>query len=555
MSSYKTKFWLEDYKSLFKDPKFLPSSSQSIQERMNSISRLIIILSLIIMLFFGLGEGITFLLIGLVIIISIYYGRGGMIQENYQPSTNFKPRELVTVANIPTDRPDPVLYPKYLREIQSVKQPAVSQIHCGPQAQYQLPLNQTQMSVNQNLADGNLIKYGAQCQEVSRNQLLANGGKDGLKVNRNTLIAPVVVPRPYEFQYWRANNLSGLSIINEPRMQDKYRSGYYVTSCNKKEISPAWDTSCAKQELFTKRMGKLQESIESYKPENNINDLKYSGGMGKLEGYTEGYNYQNNYSESNISPLPSEDIPNYPYTYSVSKINDETYMQPGDVLTAGGYNRNNLRHNLPSNLAVGNCQKNSIFNVYNKDLYTQTIQPGYYSRSQILDPISANIGISYDQQFVPTTVEKSKDGLTYLEHDPRVFKPEQKCENPVNPDINNVYDPRFYGYGTSYRSYVDRLTGQPRFYYDDIDAIRRPNYITRSKIDTFDYAETYGPMKPQEKIISDDNDIRSKVQEQFLDDSLFFRTGLQESLMRKRNNELAQLRAFPHSRAGYKTGC
>jgi hypothetical protein len=345
MSSYKTKFWLEDYKSLFKDPKFLPSSSQSIQERMNSISRLIIILSLIIMLFFGLGEGITFLLIGLVIIISIYYGRGGMIQENYQPSTNFKPRELVTVANIPTDRPDPVLYPKYLREIQSVKQPAVSQIHCGPQAQYQLPLNQTQMSVNQNLADGNLIKYGAQCQEVSRNQLLANGGKDGLKVNRNTLIAPVVVPRPYEFQYWRANNLSGLSIINEPRMQDKYRSGYYVTSCNKKEISPAWDTSCAKQELFTKRMGKLQESIESYKPENNINDLKYSGGMGKLEGYTEGYNYQNNYSESNISPLPSEDIPNYPYTYSVSKINDETYMQPGDVLTAGGYNRNNLRHN------------------------------------------------------------------------------------------------------------------------------------------------------------------------------------------------------------------
>ena len=42
----------------------------------------------------------------------------------------------------------------------------------------------------------------------------------------------------------------------------------------------------------------------------------------------------------------------------------------------------------------------------------------------------------------------------------------------------NIYDPRF-GYGTGYRSYIDETTGQPRFYYDDIDAITKPNYIVK----------------------------------------------------------------------------
>ena len=35
----------------------------------------------------------------------------------------------------------------------------------------------------------------------------------------------------------------------------------------------------------------------------------------------------------------------------------------------------------------------------------------------------------------------------------------------------NVYDPRFTGYGTSYRAYNEPVTGQTRFYYDDVNAM------------------------------------------------------------------------------------
>ena len=61
-------------------------------------------------------------------------------------------------------------------------------------------------------------------------------------------------------------------------------------------------------------------------------------------------------------------------------------------------------------------------------------------------------------------------------------------------------------------------------------------------------------MKDKDTLINDNDDIRNKVQERFLNDSLSFRTGLQESLMRKRNNEMWELRKFPQSRAG-QTSC
>ena len=61
-------------------------------------------------------------------------------------------------------------------------------------------------------------------------------------------------------------------------------------------------------------------------------------------------------------------------------------------------------------------------------------------------------------------------------------------------DINtaNVYDPRLSGYGSSNRSYVDDVLGQPRFAYDDVNAIRMPNYIVRSHVDMLPFSIAYG---------------------------------------------------------------
>ena len=137
--------------------------------------------------------------------------------------------------------------------------------------------------------------------------------------------------------------------------------------------------------------------------------------------------------------------------------------------------------------------------------------------------------------------------MTYTEHDPRIYQPKIK---PKEPDMSiteaNIYDPRFSGYGTSYRSYNDKNTGQTRFYYDDIDSVRMPNYITRSNIDFAKYADSYGTLTDQNKNGNINNsNIRALAQNTFLNSSLQQRDELQQRLMRKRNSELWQLRKYP----------
>ena len=130
--------------------------------------------------------------------------------------------------------------------------------------------------------------------------------------------------------------------------------------------------------------------------------------------------------------------------------------------------------------------------------------------------------------------------------DPRLYEPvpnkPQEIDVPSNYDI---YDPRSNGYGTSYRGYVDKLTGQPRFYYDDIDAIRRPNYVVRSEIDFLKEADTYGPIRQDSDEISINRNIRKTAETSYSDNTLEFRTDMMTRLMRKRNAEMWQLRMAP----------
>ena len=85
-------------------------------------------------------------------------------------------------------------------------------------------------------------------------------------------------------------------------------------------------------------------------------------------------------------------------------------------------------HNIPSNLAVGKCNKDDKYNCLNKNLFTSIIQPGVYARSEIIEPIQSNIGISFDQQFEPITCEKDcNGGVTFVSHDPKLV--------PKNIDI------------------------------------------------------------------------------------------------------------------------
>lgn len=220
-------------------------------------------------------------------------------------------------------------------------------------------------------------------------------------------------------------------------------------------------------------------------------------------------------------------------------VNDECGYNPDQVFVSG----------LPSNLPAGNCEQSPLMKRYNENLHTQIVTPGVYTRNQVNEPINANIGISFQQQFEPVTCSRDENGLNYLEHDPRIVEPaihEDVTSVEETATYDTVYDPRFNGYGTSYRSYIDPVTGQPRFMYDDVNAIRMPNYVVRSKIDHLPYADSYGPIQEGSEFGNVHNPhIRALAQDSWLRDSLQFRNDLTERRMRKINAISWQKRKAP----------
>lgn len=66
------KIWLEDPLILFKQSSFIPNSIMDTEERMNTITRLIIFIFLI-MLLLGYKNALLFLLLSIIFIIILYY--------------------------------------------------------------------------------------------------------------------------------------------------------------------------------------------------------------------------------------------------------------------------------------------------------------------------------------------------------------------------------------------------------------------------------------------------------------------------------------------------
>jgi hypothetical protein len=71
-----------------------------------------------------------------------------------------------------------------------------------------------------------------------------------------------------------------------------------------------------------------------------------------------------------------------------------------------------------------------------------------------------------------------------------------------------------------------------------------PNYITRSKIDTHNFADVYGPSSGAGRSL---NEIRPMAQDAFFKDSEQFRNDITVSAMRKINAAMWQRRQAPLS--------
>ncbi len=378
--------------------------------------------------------------------------------------------------------------------------------------------------------------------QLRSNGLLPGGGRESCSENyiqAPTPMEPLPMIPGLEMNNGRA------TISNNVRVVDNMREGYAPEMRRENYI----------------------QAPTPMEPIPMVPGLYHQNGKGNISVGTERSGVRENYIQA---PTPMEPIPMVPGLYHQNGKGNmrENYFQRADpqsengprdtqgikpnrtgwVDTAPGYNTFQPLVNLPANLAVGSCPQNEQFSEYNKNMFKQTLQPGVYSTNDVIEPISSNIGISFQQQFEPQTMKINNNGsVDFHEYDPRRVEVEYEDldMNRLPPTESTVYDPRFSGYGTSYRSYTHDVTGQTRYAYDDVEAIRNPNYITRSKVDFIPEADQYGPMKVGQEWGQNLSHMRDVANNRWANDSLSFRNGMMESLMRKRNSEMWQKRMAP----------
>jgi len=508
-------FWLQYPFILFKEIKFVPKEKMSYEEQVNCITRLVIFIFLIMYLL-GSKHAILFLLLSIIFIIILYYLQKSKMTtcEPYKEKMNYNTKYNMIDQLKKTDE----LYRQGVKEYKTnrytVEKFPSYYSNERIEAEKVVP-NQTYFSKNQRLAG---------------------------PANPKTLVAPVVAPPSYDWTYWKVNDFVFPSIINEKRTQDYYGSGYFTS-----------DEPIEKpiRENYVEKAIPSTQQIYQDQYRTPQKPMDYLG------------NYNGKYPTpiDNGSDLGSSNVvPKDVFVKDNSHVSDSTFFRkrseninyPGNVNRSCTYDPTNLDYNLPSNFMAGNCERNDKLKEFNDELFTSTINPGVYYKTQIIEPLNYNVGISFDQQIPPRKVSKDKNGnITYTAMDPDVYEPlKEKDTHDYGTAPYEVYDPRTNGYGTSYREYEHEITGQPRFYYDDVNAARRPNYITRTNIDHLLKADSYGIVQSNNDIMSRNCNSRKIAEEGLLDDTIDFRTDLMTRLMRKRNAELWQQRLAPLQKGG-----
>jgi hypothetical protein len=503
------KFWLENYSDLFCEIDPIPLASMSLNRQLNAMTRLFFLLTLLMAPMCG-PKSIFFFIAGLIFIIILFYTLRNMdCRENFQPCSKLsscgKPITRTQKPNrIPTNEYS-VSYSK----------PKLSQ------------LTRTGIlnSNRQNPPVFTQLQYGPDFFSV--NQALA--GKPAAR----TMIPPVRVAPAFSSE-WRENSLVVRSGINSETSTDLTRSGYLLS---KEAINGTVEQGCipsdANMELVRSTYTPLHDVVEGYTPAQSNASV----------------DIQEPFRRRGRCSHPDHNIPHERGGGQRTEISNLMYS--GDVLVTDGYYPEQIMdNNLPNNLNVGFCAKDEEFNEYNKQMYTSTLQPGVYTRNQIIEPISSNIGISFTQQFEHITPETDKYGTTFIGHDPNVMElPHEKKEEIFPYDrqthISDIYDPRHTGAGTSYRSYVEPMTGRVRYYYDDVDAHKRPSFLCRSNVDHIPSSIGVQAIPNDEYFNKQNRNARAIAGDAFLNDTLNFRTEMQERLMRKGNAVAAQARMYP----------
>lgn len=563
------KFWMYDVTQLFRSYELLPSPEDSLSAKLNTIMRLALIVCMVIAAYKPVLAFST-LILAMVITMSAY--SGAVTDPTIEGFED--PYGLTVNHNAPNPTSgcggNQQLH-EFMREYNSTRYPDLNKVG--------FPTTQKRFC-----NDAVPLQYGPD--HVSPNQQLVGGP------NPKTRIPPLVAAPSHDLDSWRNNDFATHSQINRETNFDAEKAGYncgilptkcedcmYVPcQCKVLRGNPGNNLELPEvsivdsEEVFEDPNGNL---IEGFNPDGgpnrHVGARSFSRGIvpqgGSYEGGRIGGSRIGRGRRRATNLITNN--PSQRKQYIRDLIKQLGYKQPKkhkpyirryihDAFMDRRLDVDDFQiDEIIEELAMTDKQQEDkepemapCFESPRRDnIITQTLQPGVFQKSHIGEPIQSNIGISYTQEWGPTEVEETDNMIKYTMRDPKnaIITPQIK-EEVIAQDHANVYDPRFTGYGTSYRVYTDQLTGRPKFFYDDVDAITMPNYITRSKVDVFPWANTYGP----DKILSgsEGDEYRQLANNAFTDSALTFRTELQERLMRKRNAELWQRRVAPISTMG-----
>lgn len=484
--------WLDDWREFFNPNNIIPDIHQDIPEQFNCLTRIIIFLILIMYFYYGFNRYVWTLIVIFTIVIIIYisfYKRNkfcGMKKENF---------ETQIIADAPGKCRTPITDCSY-------QEPMVLYDSREPE----LPIMVSGQNSNPSLIDVRQAHTWCYPDLVLGNETASVNQKlTGNRANPKTQAIPVIPPPMYSYDEWVPNDFVVPWKINDQRRQELYQNGYMTWE---KEIP----RKKIEYEMFNKYSchpdEELKENFPSYG--NNEYDLP-----------------------------PDRTMLNATYSNQLQDIMMDT---------ADGYYPENARYNYPVNMPPTQCMKSPQMSEYNKNLYSIPLQPNVYTRSQVNQPDASmyNLGISYTQPHLPYKCRMDDRGNMIIdEYDPNQYPSEYllRGRDQYGQDEiqrHEIYDPRLTGYGTSYRSYNDPLTGQPKFYYDDIDAHTQYNYITRNKIDFTQFGPQIGPYEdiPNE-------DVRVLADQTFHNNAMKQRTELQYRLMAKNSHREWQQRAAP----------
>ena len=484
-----TPFWIENVMYLFDCQEgFFPHAKMNFECQLNALSRLIFIL-FFILLFLKFPFDLHFLTISLLVMILIYY--------TFQWYTKPNVKE-------PYGKVESVLVPPPTVEWNSANSsfifsPSITtRTNCptgnDPQCPLTIPIEHSdnlQWVDSQSRAWCTPSAYPSISNTYSINQQLVG------PPNPRTLVRPIIPNPIYDFETWLPNDFVVPQGINDQKRQELFQNGYISLPCDS----------------------------FSYP---NTNDRRSPINSDIRENYSNEYSVPNpmNYNQSNYNiPSPTIDI-------------------------SCGYSPTNLSYDLPINYQSTSCQKTTDMKEYNRNLFSIPIQPNIYTSSEVNQPYASmyNLGISETNPFPPMipSYNPKTNQLNMKEYAPSQVQPRNlppyQSEHFGRPLRNEIYDPRLTGYGTSYRSYVEPMTGQPRFYYDDIDQQTQPNYITRNNLDIYGFASQIGPL--QESTL-EGNRLRETANQNYTDNQLLFRTELQQRLLHKNNSREWQQRQAP----------